>query len=184
MGTQVLAQHCINIVAPTGPPSSSNITITNQCLTHLTISWTSKFDDYTTCGPISYNITLLHHNNIIQMTTVNSTSYYLAGLLPSTTYTIKLYSIDSAGYSVSSSNVSTAGCKCICICSDCLNCSTNHYSQERFTAELFTLHTNRLHKYDLGLCILKSKTGFIDSPIFLPYIKPDCVVIYSIMPYC
>ena len=111
---------CYVAFVPTGSPSSSDITITNQCLTQLPLSWKSNSDDYATCGPISYNVTISQFDQTVQIITVNNTSCTLTGLVPATNYTITINSSNNAGHSVSSSNASTMGCKCIM-------CSEVHY---------------------------------------------------------
>ena len=96
-----------------GLPHSSDISITSQCLTHLTISWTSDSDELTTCGPVTYNVKVSHYDRVIQTVTVKNTSITLSGLVPATNYTITIYTTNNAGYSVTSTTATTAGRKCV-----------------------------------------------------------------------
>ena len=98
------------------PPLSSDIIITSQCLTHLTISWTSDSDELTTCGPVTYNVKVSHYDRVIQTVTVKNTSITLSGLVPATNYTITIYTTNNAGYSVTSTTATTAGRKCVMYC--------------------------------------------------------------------
>ena len=98
------------------PPRSSDIIITSQCLTHLTISWTSDFDELTTCGPVTYNVTISHYDRVIQSVTVKNTTCTLSRLVPATNYTITIYTTYNTGYSVTSTTATTAGRKFVMYC--------------------------------------------------------------------
>ena len=90
--------------------SGMNIAITSECLTYLTVSWTSNLVESAICGAVSYNVTISQFDQVVQMTAiVNNTHYTFTGLLPATSYTVILYSTNSAGYSVSTLTATTAG---------------------------------------------------------------------------
>ena len=72
------------------------------------MKWASDSDDI--CGQVSYNIIVSNSDKEI---TVNNTYFTVTDLSPATNYTITIHSTNNAGYSVTSTTATTAGCKCI-----------------------------------------------------------------------
>jgi len=99
-------------VLPIDPPASHIISI-EQCLTYIRVEWETNL---TTCGPVTYNVTIMsHYDRMIQSVIVTNTSSTLDGLVPATNYTITIYTTNNAGYSVTSTTATTAGRKCILV---------------------------------------------------------------------